>query len=372
MSILAVSGDVGGARALIGVLEKLSADKRSFSIIDNGFLSKEAPADWHRISAVLEGPDSLNNLFSNGYFKTLVFTSSVKDILPLQIARLAKAYGLSVIHLLDNWMNYRRRLEMDGQDMLLPDIYVLMDELAFQEACGDGIPPSILMVAGQPAMASLGQDFKNYSDDKKQESFQRLGLTLPKKLIVFISEPVEADQGIGFENPCYRGYTEKTVIRELCQKLQCFSSKYQLGIIPHPRDDIEGLEKIWQQSRGKLEGDVFQKVTGREAIFIADGVAGMASILLYEAWLINRPVISLQPGLRNRQLALIKKRRGVFAVTNNSDWGNIMDSWLDKVDVSSRCTKIKNALKLHTNATKKIAEIVLACAESSSIGVKTK
>jgi len=368
MSILAVSGDIGGARAVIGVLEKLSADQIPFSFVDNGFLSKEAPASWNKVPAVLEGSDSLKNMFADGCFETLIFTSSVKDVLPLRIARLAKEYGLKVIHLLDNWMNYKRRLEMDSYDALVPDTYVVMDDLAFQEACDDGIPLEILTIAGQPALASLANAFKNHNNDKKRENFQRLGLDLRKKLIVFISEPAEADQGSCIQDPCYRGYTEKKVISELCRNMQEYSSKYQLGIAAHPREDIDGLEKIWQQSRGQLQGGVLNDVAGREAVILADGVAGMASILLYEAWLINRPVISLQPGLRNQQLATIKKRSGVFSITDNSDWHSTIDSWLDKVDTSSGFDGIKNDLKLHMNAAEKIAAIVSSCAKDLVIG----
>lgn len=365
MSLLAVSGDVGGARAIIPVLDYLYSNNESFTIVNHSFLADEAPKSWRRIPAVLKGDNSIESLLARGCFKGLIFGTSVKDTLPLKIARLAKQFGLYTICLLDNWMNYRYRLEIDGEETFLPDIYIVMDEVAFREACEAGIPVSVLKVMGQPALVSLGEEYHQWNIEDRCRNFETFGLNEEKKLIVFISEPAEADQGSGPECPQYRGYTEKTVLKELCDRLQPFSAKYQLGIIRHPREDTDELDKVWQQFRGTIEGKLLEIDSGRQAVFLADAVAGMASILLYEAWLINKPVISLQPGLCRPQLNFMRKREGVFCVTRDSDWDYAINAWLKEVDKENKNKAVKSDVELHTQAPVKIAKLVRDCLKNN-------
>ena len=49
----------------------------------------------------------------------------------------------------------------------------------------------------------------------------------------------------------------------------------------------------------------------RHSLHHADAVVGMTSLLLYEAWLLGKPVASLQPGLRNEALRALALRKGV-------------------------------------------------------------
>lgn len=357
MSILAASGDIGGGRALFVVLEELVSRNCLFSIIENGFLAKNSPAEWHRIPA-----DSrvIESIFADRQIKVFVFTSSIKDTVALRIARVGKKQGAYIVYLLDNWMNYRQRLEMDGQTMLVPDKYVVMDDLAFEEACADGIPRSVLDVAGQPVLAQLGHQFEQWNKDNNRiEYFKKLNFDPRKKLIAFISEPAEADHGSDATNPLYRGYTEKTVLKKLCSKLQPFADKYQIALVPHPREDVKVISKQWQECSGELQGGIVKLDSGRQAIFLADGIAGMASILLYEAWLLNKSVISLQPGLCKPHLDIMQKRNGVFCVTEDGQLDKVIDNWLVEIDQPRDIKETKNELKLHMRAPELVADIIM-------------
>ena len=119
--------------------------------------------------------------------------------------------------------------------------------------------------------------------------------------MLFVSEPVEMDQGGKDSFPEYRGYTEKEVLPLFCQAAQPFADELFLLIAPHPREDGSALERLWREHRGCLEGRILAAGEGREAAFSSFGVAGMASVLLYESWLLGLPVLS-QPGVRRRDL----------------------------------------------------------------------
>ncbi|MCD4832086.1 MAG: hypothetical protein K8R02_09855 [Anaerohalosphaeraceae bacterium] len=367
MSILAVSGDVGGARAMLSVLRHLSEIDEPFSIVENGLLSSDADEKWQRVPAVLEGQGSLESLFEKGHFKILIFTSSVKDVFALKLARLAKRKGLYVIFLLDNWMNYRNRLEMDGGQMFLPDKYLVMDELAFEEARKEGISVSSLRIVGQPAMASLGRDYEHWAAKSKDEVFDSFGLNKDKKLIAFISEPVEDDQGSGSECSQYRGYTEKSVLKEFCIRLEPFSDKYQIGLVAHPRENSARLYEHWQKFHGPLEGGLLEMGSGRDSVFLADGIAGMVSVLLYEAWLLNKPTISLQPNLCRQDLNFLQKRQGLHCLVDEIEWDSVLDVWMNEMARTDKPSSIRDELRLHMQSPVNIGNLLIDCLNENNV-----
>ncbi|MCK5613075.1 hypothetical protein KAR91_64980, partial [Candidatus Pacearchaeota archaeon] len=332
--MLAIAEGPGGARAIIPVLEYLSIKSVPFMIVDDGFLAEESPKDWNRVSSILEGENSIEELFESKKVKVFLFATSALGSFTLQIARIAKKYSIICVHLLDSWMNYKKRLMLDSE-MILPDHYLVMDDLAYEGALTDGLSATLLEIVGQPALASLNTEYRETKLEKRTDG---------KKLLVFISEPAEADQGAGVESPQYRGYTEKTVLKEFCKRLTPFSDQYFIGIAPHPREDCKELFECWQKYCGTLEGGLLEN-GGREAVFLADGVAGMASILLYEAWLINKPVISLQPGLCNNDLDFIRKRQGKLCVADHNELESKMKEWLGQVAEPKENISIRDELK---------------------------
>jgi hypothetical protein len=288
----------------------------------------------------------------------LVFTSSVHDTLPLSIARGAKQLGIQVMHVLDNWTGYRRRLEMDGFPALVPDVYTVMDECALQAAIRDGVEASVLEVTGQPALASLADELRTLSTDELLQKRQSLGFAQKKKLLVFISEPVTQDQGACPTAPHYRGYTEKEVLRLLCRHLQPLADRVEVALLSHPRQNCHALSELWQHCRGALQGGLITGISGREAVWLADGVAGMASILLYEAWLLGKPVISLQPDLRQDSLRMLQKRQGVVFVDTYAEAEKAVGRWIEALQPRRKYTP-HDSLDIHRAAAEKIMTILV-------------
>jgi len=149
---------------------------------------------------------------------------------------------------------------------------------------------------------------------------------------VFVSEPVEQDQGADASFPGYRGYTEKLVLAELCSRLRSADGKWGLCVLAHPREDLAALARTWEANSASLAGGVYRAgtLTSRQIVAAADGVAGMASILLYEAWLLGRPTLSLQPGLIRSDLGIFRARPGVHCVESAGEMQAITD-WLIEV-----------------------------------------
>lgn len=310
MKVLFSSGDVGGARALMPVIETCIEKGLPVAVINNGHISQEAPPHWEKIlTNRINSRDEVKKFFKEEDIRLLIFTSSLKDSTSLTLARWVKELNVPAFHLLDNWTSYRERMETDGLPSFSPDLYLVMDEMAREGALEEGIEKSNLKVTGHPALATLYKEYRDWTAKNNRKYLKEFGFDSERIIVSFISEPAEQDQGDSDRSPAYRGYTEKVVLPLFCNALQPFSERIQVAILPHPRENIEGLKNLWNKCRGNLQGKLLELSRGREGVFLCNGVAGMASLLLYEAWLLGKAVISLQPGLRQKSLRMLEKKR---------------------------------------------------------------
>jgi hypothetical protein len=360
--LLFAAADPGGANAILPVAEVLAGRGGRVAILDHGFLGRNAPAGLARLAPpTTDNPDGW--LTDHG-IGGVCFGTSLADHLPLALARAARRRALPVVCVLDNWMNYRARLEMDGGPLLIPEIYAVMDDMARDGAMAEGVPAPCLRVTGHPGLGGLAEDITVNGPDERHALRTRLGLGLSGRgLIAFIGEPVTKDQGTGPENPGWRGYTERDVLPLLCGELQCGAAGLDMAIVPHPRDDMAALEELWQGCRGALGGGLVQGVTGREVVRAADRVAGMASILLYEAWLRGTPALSLQPGLVRADLAAAVSRPGIELVTRREQVETAVPRWLKAEQGKARPDGPR-----HAEAAARLADLIQDLAKKGGWG----
>jgi hypothetical protein len=305
--ILFAAGDVGGARALLPAVRLLERHGGAFAVVAHGHIQSEAPADWPRLN-LEEAARRLSLRQAAG----LVFATSVTDVAALGLARVAGAAGLPTVHVLDNWSNYRRRLELDGLPLFVPTAYAVMDELAREEALRDGVPSGVLAVTGHPNLAVLKGPWPDAAARGKRLS--ALGLSPDKPTLAFVSEPASGDGGPDPASPTWRGYGEAEVLRLFCQGLSGLADRLQAIVLPHPREDADAVARVWARVNGGLGGVVVRLPMGREALGLADGVVGMTSLLLYEAWLLGLPAVSLEPGLPADRIRSLAGRPGIVHV----------------------------------------------------------
>jgi hypothetical protein len=362
--VLFAAGDVGGARALIPVINLCDARGIPFVVLEHGYLKKEWSHSWGRFLLSSDGKQvETGALFKKEAIGVVVFSSSVSDSIALSLAREAKEAGVPVIHVLDSWTGYRSRMEVDGLPAFTPDFYTAMDDLALSGAARDGIDSSILVKTGQPALAFLRKDYESWLKKMNRVGLDGGRAKQGQCSIVFVSEPVERDQGASSSSARYRGYTEKDVMPLFCKALQPFADRVCIELLPHPREVAEDVRDLWHSHKGGLKGGLSRADNGKEAVFGADGVAGMASILLYEAWLLGKPVLSLQPGLRLAPLRMLEKRDGVEFVDDSAKASSCVERWLARLgphDGDLRCAD----LETHEQAGQRIVALILQCMEA--------
>ena len=359
MKLLAVAGDPGGARVVMVVLNYLFDRQIPFVVVDHRYLSWEAPCDWPRINLPSVNENAWQIMKAKDLeFSGLLFASSVADNIPLSLARNASSFGVPVLHLLDHWGNYAKRLETDGEQRFLPDIYAVMDKQAFLGAISEGIPERILRITGHPGLSTLVSDSVKVQNASRGRWLKEFGFSREKLLIAFVSEPIDQDQISGHLRDLNWRFTQQTVLELVCRFFQPYFKEVQIGIVPHPREDSQSLNAVWESNHGLLEGGLLSLPNGRPAICLADGVVGIQSILLHEAWLIGRPVLSIQLGEPASNPLNILKRENVYGITDYERAPQTIGLFLNQVRNERGTVSFRPELKLHRDAPEKVYSFI--------------
>ncbi len=356
-AIVAVAGDPGGGAALAPVLERL----REEEFLVQPLAYRQALTTWEqrglrpeRLPEAAEEEEAVRRLRET----TLLLTATSLNGIDWEKTFTATAgrLGIPSVAVLDFWSNYRPRFaDGDGNLTCLPDRIAVMDEQARREMSAEGFPPERLVVTGQPAFEEL-EAFRARAHEHRQAARAALGVDDTQRVVLFASQPLAALFGEDRSNPLYPGYTEHEVRLALRAALEDVNDGRLLLVIrPHPRENAEELREA---SSARVRVVVDGSGDRRAAVLGADLVVGMSSVLLVEACLLGRPVVSLQPGLC-RPDPLPTNRWGASAAVYRGDeiGATVRRVLLDpaaRAELKARCA----GLPVEPGATGRIVELV--------------
>lgn len=351
--ILCAAGDPGGSRAVLPVAMELARRGESVRVLDHGFLGKEWSAEY---AGMLVSPgDAEEALAACGAF---LFGSSTNDTLPLSLARRAKERGKPIVHVLDNWSSYAERMKTDGAPPLEADVYAVMDETAKAGALAAGIPACSLAVTGHPGLAAGAEELRSFAAIDRAEAARGVGLPQGKLILAFVCEPFRQVFGADLDLPGHPGFTEETVLSAFASALAPYSEKVYSILLPHPKQTESEIDGLWRRSRGSLDGSVMLLPRSRDILPAIDGIAGMASLLLYEAWLGDIPVLSMQPNCRFDSLRRFALLEGIEYAGDTASVRSAATAWLVRCRSGWRMAP-RPELDFHTTAPATIADRVL-------------
>ena len=183
----------------------------------------------------------------------------------IMLMECCKQYGICTVAILDYWSNYKTRFAFRGAFMW-PDIYVVMDKIAEQEAVVDGVPKSIIEVLGHPGL------------DEVLSKRKALQMQKEEGYVLLLGEPMSGRIALG--------YDEEKFFSDCVDILTTLGKRFSIKF--HPRDDAELQRKY---STYRVDGDLLD-IASRQ-----DVVIGMTTIALLHCSLLGKKTGSYQPGL---------------------------------------------------------------------------
>lgn len=337
------SGDIGGARALIPVILSAVASGHQVQVLQHGAIAIEYESQ--QVPWMWIPNDTPTSAITVDVF---AFSSSVSDLEPLRWARDMQQSGTPILHLLDHWTNYHKRLVAPGHAVLQPNVYVVMDLTAAKQVKAAGFRPSTVKITGSPAMATVEQNAVNRAGP-----------------VVFISEPVSKDQGSDKCSASFRGYTEDQVLDLVLAARAKHAPNIPLWVFPHPRESTKKICNVLLKNGLPNDGTLggLAPTSKRKAILKnTRGFIGMASILLYEGWLAGIPVLSIQPNLRSDMLHYLLGRPGISFCKDSAEVGHTFKKWVtdDQTNMLHLALAREERQRHKSAASNVVAEMVMA------------
>lgn len=220
----------------------------------------------------------------------------------------------------DQWVNYWQRFALSAEGGphfdCMPDRIAVVDDVAAARIAAYGCPVDRVVVAGSPAFDQLLEiDARRVQG--LRERFTDHGRAA---LIVFACEPATPPQTSADIKRRF-GFCEEEAIGLLAAAAADTAARLsrQLHVVfkPHPIQIAQGTRPTVRSHDERFvtfscfEGDRLELVAA------ADVVVGMRSMLLYEAALAGRPVVSVQPQ-RLESCDLTDGRAGIEIVGSES------------------------------------------------------
>src|SRR3989344_5661731 len=292
--IIFTAQDPGGFNALAPIIKKLKKDKRfNVSVI----LAKHACLFAKKQN--IEYLDADKTSFNITGADLIITSTSFGDSIEKKIVTLARAENIPTISIVDFWTDYVPSFSdpETGNFKYLPDYILALDEIMKKEMVSKGFPKEKIFVTGNP-----------YFD-----SFSRtIGQKTDKNLVAFFSQPfseIYKNSDKDYKN-CTK-FNEIQVFEDIVKAVEKIDLNKKIVINFHPRTKkFNKFDKIIKNS--KLEIKKEKELSNKDLIKRAEIVTGINSVVLFEAAMRGKKVLSYQPGLKGSDL-LISNRLGLSA-----------------------------------------------------------
>lgn len=352
--VVAVAGDPGGAAALAPVLlclRRMGAEVRPLAY-------RQAVSLWaSRGLAPIPLPEDAKAEMPWFEDASLLLTATSKNGIDWEprFWKKARRQGIPSLVLLDFWSNYRGRFLLDGE-LIIPDRVAVMDETARLGLIKAGLPPAKLAVTGQPAFDALAALLPS-QPGKRQWARTELGLAPADILVLFASQPLAAlrslpDFPVG---PFDEHEAIDHLLAALAEVADCRDRQIHFAIRPHPREDKEVHLK--RRAPPRVGISVISEGDGRHWALASDLVSGMHSVLLQEACYLERPVLSLQPGLDGDDLLPANSQGLSLLVTDPSRLPEAIDGLLFDTALRSEYASRQRAVRPSGEAAQQTANL---------------
>lgn len=293
--VLFFSCEAGGAEVLAPVVRLLTARPDFDAVVACYGHAQDRFArrgiNTIAIEPVERNDHSLLTLVEPDLLITSATSLPSEDMSEKFLWRHARRRGVPSIAFLDQWQNYGARFSGPHEAEFLafqPDYINCINLLGFEEMKAIGFASDRLLMLGHPYLDNLAADSATIDADAIRT---RLGIGRTNKVALFISEPINEYCGLA------RGYDQYTVLTDFLAYYDQQPMAPAILLKLHPKDDSSRYRELIERFRRVDIHLLDRAFTPLECILAADRVFGMSSIMLLEAFILDKPVVSLQPGL---------------------------------------------------------------------------
>lgn len=308
-NILFFSCEAGGAEVLIPVITLLKQSSFNITVLAYGYGAerfKRNNISYREISRV----EKDNSNFFGDIKPTFIITSAAshpsKDMSEKHIWQIAKEHGIKTVAFLDQWQNYAIRFSGLGKNERLaymPDYINCLNDIGKLEMLNEGFPGDKLLPFGHPYLSNLVAEANKVDTDRVKKE---LSLHKNQPVMLFVSEAIREYYELE------RGYDQYKTLSFFFDSLSKWHDEDYGNVIVklHPKDDIEKFKSIREKYRHINARFIQSELTPLECVSISDNVYGMTSVMLIEAYILGKRVLSLQPNLKIND-PLILSRHGL-------------------------------------------------------------
>lgn len=298
LNVLCAAQDPGGFNAIFSVIKRISRCQpewrvRTLLANESRIIARKHRFDFIDCTSI---SDKVLIGLLRRYNPDVVIASTSSGLsLEKKIILWAKGEKVPSLCLVDYWTNYAMRFCSPGtRDFkYLPDAVCVIDDRMKKQLVAEGVTPNMLYVTGNPffdtfkthSMASHGE-FILFISQPFSEDFSRYGKT--DKMDLFNTR-----------------ISEVNVLEDIIDTLEEIRNKLPLVISLHPRCTRRKYNGLIRDSRLKitLTRRDTEKLLNRAAV-----VMGINSIMLFQAAIMGKRVVSYQPGTASKDDALISNR----------------------------------------------------------------
>jgi len=313
--VLLFSAEPGGAETLTPVIRILrDAGAYDVQVLAYGHGLKRFSAngiECIEIQKISRGDARIIEHFSPDMIITSAAGIPEFDMSEKYLWESARKSGVMTFAFLDQWQNYVMRFSGPGYGerlTYLPDLINCIDSYALNEMKAAGFPENVLSPLGQPYLSEVHNRDRAVNSTAAITKVPGLPFTHEKKsTVLFVSEAIR--EHFGEE----RGYDQFKALRLLLCNAAGIARECGIIVKLHPKDKFEAFRGLVAAFPGIDIRLVRDELSPSECLNLAETVFGMTSVMLIEAFMLGKRVVSLQPGLRSDDL-LVTSRRNLMPV----------------------------------------------------------
>ena len=231
--------------------------------------------------------------------------------------RQARSKGIASIAFLDQWQNYAIRFSGPGGGgrlTYLPDWINGLNAIGCSEMISEGFDKDRLLALGHPYLSSLRSDISTL-----EPAGLKMQLQIPAgaKVVLFVSEPIREYYGGA------RGYDQYQALEFLLADLAKSVEKPRILVKLHPKDNAASFRGLINKFHSLAPQLIDDDLSSLECLTVADFVFGMSSIMLIEAYVLGKSVVSLQPGLCGGD-PLVLTRHGLIPLITKQNRSDLL------------------------------------------------